>query len=252
MDYETLFDKYKTCVKDLASYTSPPSDLDKIIEKLELNFAKYNNSSSAESQQYYLEIIDSYLTRYAEIKYILDNVLANTSTVVPDYETLLQPFRDEDSEEDTNIPLMGEELLSLIHRESGLKQKSNYLHQLYVELYGHWLDSWNSVDQIRKFMLRFAENEWLDEWAYQYGLLRNEDETDDELRNRIIRKITELFTTLLVKQNNVTFFTCVNDPQIQLTSHNTYLTNDYLCYAPEQTEEYYNSTYITWRDIIWL
>lgn len=229
--------------------TETPQDLIEILDDIELLFSKYNYTSNSQEKENYLNDIEEQLQRYDNIKKIIYHIGASVT-----------PYNADDlliSEEESLIPksqygISGEYILEKLHRESGLRRKDNTIHKLFVELIGRWLDEWDTVEKVRQYSFRFATGEWLNILASEYGLTRLEDETDDEFRKRLLQKCAEKFTTPTLKSNDVLFFTCVKNPKTQLTSKNTYLTNDYLCYADDLTEEYYDSTYVCWRDIRWL
>lgn len=248
------YNELNDAFKKLYSQKNPetPEDLVKILEELELTFSEYKLAKTTEEKDIKLQLIEELFVRYANIKNIIDNVSSSVTPYAVD-----DLFVGLEGSEEKKIPvneygISGEHILERLHRESGLRRKDNYIHKLFVELIGRWIDEWDSVEEIRKFNLKYATGLWLDELASNYGIVRENGQTDDELRERILQKKTERFTTPSVKSHNVTFFSCVRNPKTQLTSKNTYLTNDYLCYADYPTEEYYEDTYVCWRDIRWL
>ena len=246
MEYRELLNEFNTYVENSDEYTA--NDLTDILHEIRTRFTKYDRTRN----EGYLEQIEELLQRYRNIANIITNVERNTSAIIPDYGTLFGYHDEEGIPEDVK-GVMGESVLEKLHRESGLRDKNNYLHVLFVETFGAWMDERDIVADIRQYSLKFAKGVILDLYGYQYGVYRkSDDEDDDDYRQRIIQHINERFTTPIVKSNNVMFFTCVSNPLTQLTSKNTYLTNDYLCYAPDDIEAYYNDNYITWRDIIWL
>lgn len=226
-----------------------PQDLTDVLDEIERLFSLYYYSDDKEKQEALLTDIEYMIQRY----YDIENIVFHVGATVTPYNANDLLISDEESPIPiTQYGISGEYILEKIHRESGLRRKENTIHKLFVELIGRWLDEWDTVEQIRKYSFRFADGVWLDELARNYGVIRLENETDDELRARLLLKKGELFTTPTLKSHDVIFFTCVKDPKTQLTSKNTYLTNDYLCYANDITEEYYDKTYVCWRDIRWL
>ena len=248
-DYNDLKEKFRELNKHRTVDT--PKDLTDILDEIEKSFSQYVYTSDSNKKEEILDYIGDLLQRYENIKNIIYNVSANVTPYSID-ELILNQDNEEYVIPKSQYGVSGEYILEKLHRESGLRRKDNTIHKLFVELIGRWLDEWDTVDQVRKYSLRFATGSWLDELASNYGLYRFEDETDDELKERLLKKKSERFTTPTLKAHGVTFFSCVKDPKIQLTSKNTYLTNDYLCYADNVTEEYYETTYVCWRDIIWL
>ena len=248
------YDELNEAFKKLYSIQTPetPDDLLDILEEIELTFSEYKLAKTEESKEEQLKSIEELIVRYVNIKNIIDNVSVSlTPYAVDDLLVGLE------GSEEKKIPvneygISGENILERLHRESGLRRKDNYIHQLFVELIGRWIDEWDSVEEIRKFNLKYATGEWLNELASNYGINRAKGETDDSLRERILQKKAERFTVPSLKEHKVTFFSCVRNPKTQLTSKNTYLTNDYLGYAEYPTEEYYEDTYVCWRDIRWL
>lgn len=251
VDYTELHDLYSSFVHSENERT--PDDLRELIQLMQQKFRLVDRTTVPSEQNKYLLEIEDLVQEYMDKSEIYEEVTRNTASTIPDYNALLYGVTDEEKKlPPTEYGIAGEYMLEQVHRLSELRRPDNELHMLFVELIGRWIDELDVVEQIRQYDLKNAVKEALDLWGYQYGIYRNDEEEDEELRQRIINKILELFTVPYVLANGVTFFTCVNDPQTQLTSHNTYLTNDYLCYAPIPLEEYFDKTYICWRDIIWL
>lgn len=248
-EYTDLKEKFKELSKQRSVNT--PKDLCDILDEIELCFSKYIYTDYKVEKEQLLEDISDLLQRYKNIENIIENVSASITPYSSD-NLLFDVDNDEQVIPKSQYGISGEFILEKLHRESGLRDKSNTIHQLFVELIGRWIDEWDTVEQVRRFNLKFATGLWLDELASNFGIYRLTDETDEELKKRILRKRYERFTTPSLKANDVTFFTCVKNPKTQLTSKNTYLTNDYLCYATTDIEEYYENTYVCWRDILWL
>lgn len=248
------YEELNEIFKQLYSMKNPdtPEDLVEILEELELTFSEYKLAKTSSEKEEKLQACEELLIRYNNIKNIIDDV---SSSVTPyAIDDLLVNL---EGSEEKKIPVneygvSGETILERLHRQSGLRRKDNYIHQLFVELIGRWIDEWDTVEEIRKFNLKYAKDKWLDELASNYGIIRSDGQTDDELRELILLKKHERFSVPSAKEHNVTFFSCVRNPKTQLTSKNTYLTNDYLGYADYPTEEYYEDMYVCWRDIRWL
>lgn len=250
-DYTELHDLYSSFVH--AENERTPDDLRELIQLMQQKFRLVERTTVPSEQSKYLNEIEDLVQEYMDKSEIYEQVTRNTATTIPDYNALLYGVNDEEKKLPPNeYGIVGEYMLEQVHRLSELRRTDNELHMLFVELIGRWFEELDVVEDIRKYTLKNAVREVLDLWGYQYGIYRTEEEDDESLRQRIINKILELFTVPYVLANGVTFFTCVNDPLVQMTSHNTYLTNDYLCYAPNAIEEYFDDTYICWRDIIWL
>lgn len=248
-EYTDLKEKFKELYRQKGINT--PKDLCDILDEIELCLSKYVYSDDKEVKEQLLTEVSDLLQRYENIENILNNVSASITPYSSD-NLLFDLDNDEQVIPKSQYGISGEFILEKLHRESGLRDKSNTIHQLFVELIGRWIDEWDTVDRVRQFNLKFATGLWLDELSSNFGIYRLDNETDDELRERVLRKRNEIFTTPALKSHGVTFFTCVKNPKTQLTSKNTYLTNDYLCYADDITEEYYENTYVCWRDILWL
>lgn len=250
-NYTELHDEYAEYVHNETENT--PDDLRELILLIKQKFTLLDKTLDTDKQQEYLSDIEDLLEEYRSINSIYDKVISNTASKIPDYDSLLFDFDDEDKKRPNDVyGISGEYMLEQVHRFSELRRKDNEIHQLFVELIGRWIDEYDVVENLRKYSLKNATKEVLDLWGYQYGIYRKDEESDDDLRQRIISKILGRFTTPYVLENDVIFFTCVGNPHDQLTSKNTYLTNDYLCYARNDIEEYFDKNYITWRDIIWL
>lgn len=254
-DYNTLYDEYKRLASNRSTET--PTDLTTILDELDVVFSNYKRASSSEVEAECLEEAEDLLRRYKDISKVVNHV---TLTLNPtNLDTLfyeIGDFEDEETELEKEkvirYGLEGERILEKVHRESALRKKDNEIHQLFVELIGRFFDDLDPISESNKYILKYATGIWLDELAKQYGITRYTDETDNELRKRILQRFNERFTTPQVRKHDITFFTCVNDPKTRLTSKNTYLTNDYLCYGEDVTEEYFELIWVCWRDIIWL
>lgn len=251
LDYTELHNQYAEFVHNENEDT--PDDLRELVQLMQQKFRLIDRSRNPKDQENYLNEINDLIREYNDKAGIYEKVISNTASRIPDYRTLLHGIDDEEKViPPTEYGISGEYMLEQVHKLSELRRPDNELHMLFVELIGRWIDEYDVVENLRKYNLKNATKEVLDLWGYQYGIYRNEEESDDDYRQRIINKLLELFTIPYVLANGVTFFTCVSDPHTRLTSKNTYLTNDYLCYASNDIEEYFNDNYICWRDIIWL
>ena len=251
VDYKELHDIYAGFVHDKTDDT--PDDLQELLVLIKNNFTLLGKTLDINKQNEYLNIINDLIEEYKQKSEIYNHVISNTASKIPDYSKLLDGVMDDEKVIPPNMyGISGDEMLEQVHRFSELRSPSNEIHQLFVELIGRWIDEYDVVENIRKYSLKYATQEVLDLWGYQYGIYRKENENDDDFRQRIINKQLELFTVPYTLENGVTIFTCVSNPHDRLTSHNPYLTNDYLCYARNDIEEYFDKTYICWRDIIWL
>lgn len=129
------------------------------------------------------------------------------------------------------------------------------MHRIIRYTVGWWYDNNDAVKNVRQYMIRYAVGEILDAFAEQYGFTREEGESDESLRNRLLAHFRELFRKdYVTNNNNMKIYTKLQhgNPHENLTSTNTYLSNDYYIYAPDKIRDYWSNKYITWRDIIWL
>lgn len=251
VDYTELHDEYASFVH--MENEDTPDDLRELVQLMQQKFRLIDRSRKASEQEQYLYEVQDLIQEYKDKAEIYEKVISNTASKIPDYDTLLDGVIDEEKKLPPNqYGISGEYMLEQVHRFSELRRRDNELHMLFVELIGRWIDEYDVVENIRKYSLKNATAEVLDLWGFQYGVYRVENETDDHFRQRIVNKMLERFTVPYAKSSGINFFTCVGNPHCQLTSKNTYLSNDYLCQAPNWVAEYFDKHYITWRDIVWL
>lgn len=230
---------------------STPSSIRTAFEQLNDEYYKYTHATSNSAKSVYHDNIVDLIYHFYEVSRIHEQVLVAQSTNIESYDSLMNTI--EAREGFTN---MGAEevhrMLERVHVDSQLRNPNNYMHQFFVDTLGWWFENNDVINLVRKNSLRYGEGAYLDSLAEQYGLRRNEGESDDDLRIRIKESILEKFTTPTVRSSGVIFFTYNEAPHELLTSHNTYLKNDYLCYASLELENYWNDKYICWWDITWL
>lgn len=233
--------------------TETPSDHRELIRLMEQEHDKYNAETDPSKREIYLENLDNYMNIYEDIANIKVNLRKEAVKDAPDYESYFDNVKLSEDNENIEDRAIVEEMLERVNLESALRNHNNKVHQIFRDTVGWWFDNNDIITNLRQFNLRFAKEEYLDEIAWQYGLSRKKDESDDDLRKRIMVRFQELFKVENVQNSGVKFFTKVmGNPYQYLTSTNTYLRNDYFCYSDYETENYWNHRYITWRDIIWL
>ena len=194
----------------------------------------------------YEKEIDS--SKYEELQDIYDKLNVAATTHPLDYSSYID--FDEDVP-DKNDRTLIEEILERVHLNSGIRKHENEVHQILVETIGWYFNEFDVIETLRSYFLKNASSEILDEYAYQYGLVRDDGETDDSLRNRILAYMKETYTVQDVEESGIELFTFVDNPYTQLTSKNTYLSRKYLAHGDETMMNYWDSRYITWRDIVW-
>ena len=228
-----------------------PLDLVELIDDMNEINDKYNYERNPQVKEAYLKKFNYFIDKYYSIQEMMDNVSEIVSSDIPDYSKI---SKVNTLSEDYNPMgrLLVHEMLNKVHMKSQLRNPENEMHKFFYETLGWWFNNYDVIENLRDFSLKYASEEYLECIAEQYGLTRNDGETDDELRERILSHIKEKFTKPTVRASGVTFFTRVNHPHEQLTSHNTYLSNAYQCYAPRSLEEYWENKYICWREIEWL
>lgn len=234
----------------------------KLIEDIQLEHDKYLKALTDEEKEEHLNNILYDFEKYDEYSEILENMELAAVKETPQY-TLDYLADDEEYDviEGENgakfKPMVErasvEEMLERVNIESALRQHSNPVHQIFRDTIGWWMDNNDVIVKLRELSIRFAKSEYLDQLAYQFGLTRKKDETDDDLRKRIMLHLQELYKVSNLRNSNVKFFSRTpSNPYTCMTSRNTFLTNRYFCYADDETENYWYNNYITWRDIIWL
>ena len=240
---------------DETSNKKTPSDLIDVVEKIRTEYERYNTSTSDKEKNEALSKIDIYMQEYDDLEWIFDNLKKNAATDVPKYE--IKDYDYEDSQH-PDIPIgdvIVDDMLEKVHVESSLRRHDNIMHQIIHETIGWWYDHYNSVLNVRQLILKNASGDYLDELASQYGFYRKDGETDDELKERIRKHMLEVFRKdFICNQANLKIFTKTGhgNPNENLTSTNTFLTNDYYIKGSDEDVEYWSNKYLTWRDIIWL
>lgn len=231
-----------------------PSDHRSLIKLMEQENNKYLAESNPTRKNVYLENLNTYMDTYENIANIKVNLQKEAVKDTPSYDSYLNDeLIGNDENPSLNNRALVEEMLERVNLESALRNPDNIVHQIFRDTIGWWFDNNDVITSIRSFNLRFAEGSYLDEIAWQYGLSRKEDESDEDLRKRILARFQEYYTIKHVQNSDVTFFTKVmGNPYQYLTSPNTYLRNDYFGYSDYEIENYWYHRYITWRDIIWL
>lgn len=245
-DYDTIKEYIRKLKGNASNITQ--SNLHDTYELILDSFEDYERAYTDEDKQTALELVDTYINQYEEIKEIY-NRLDEAATSNPiDYNNLLD--FDEEAPNANNRSIM-EEVLERVHMDSGLRQHDNEVHNILLETIGWYFNEIDTVNMLRSFFLKNAEGVVLDEFAYQYGISRNVDEDDITFRNRITAHMKELYRVRDVLESGVKLFTKVDNPYTQLTSTNTYLSHEYLAHADSIVQDYFMKRYIWWHDITW-
>lgn len=243
------YKEIKKCVQDIQANqpTIVEADLYEISTTLIDCWNEYEEMGSIEStrKQDLLVLMDSLLDKFDSIRKIYQTLQENATTKPYEYN-----YEIDRNPMDLDRSLI-EEVMERVHMQSGLRRHDNEVHNIFRETLGWYFNELDSVEQVRSFLLKNATGAYLDEYAYQYGLARNDNETDDELRARIYAHKKELFKVSDVKSTSVDLFTYVDNPYTQMTSKNTYLSHKYLAHANKNVEDYWFNRYITWREVEW-
>lgn len=211
-------------------------------------FNDYESEIDDSEKEQIWSLINSYIDKYEELEEIYDKLEYAATSHPIDYTSYIDFDEENPNPNDRSFI---EEILERVHIRSDLRKHENEVHQILVETLGWYFNEIDSVEMLRSFLLKNAKDEILDEYAYQYGLLRVTGESDESLRYRILAHMKESYKVPEVKQSGIDLFTYVDNPYTQLTSKNTYLSRKYLAHGDETMMNYWDKKYITWRDIVW-
>jgi len=214
---------------------------------IDSTFKEYEKEIDSTEKEQLWELINAYLDKYEDLEDIYEKLSIAATSHPIDYSKEIT-FDDETPRKDRYLI---EEILERVHLRSGLRQHDNEVHQILVETLGWYFNEIDAIEMLRSYFLKNASDYVLDEFAYQYGLLREEGESDESLRHRILALLKESFNVNDIKATGVDLFTYVENPYTQLTSKNTYLSRKYLAHGTDLMMDYWDKRYITWRDIVW-
>lgn len=206
------------------------------------------NDYKTSRQDNVLEYLDVLLDSYEEKRKIYKKLEEAASTTPTRY---IEPRSITGEDMDEFDRLLIEEAMERVHIKSKLREHDNEVHNIFRETLGWMFNKFDSIEMLRSFMLKNATGVYLDEYAYQFGLTRRDDESDESLRARILAYLKELFRVRDVKDSGIELFTYVENPITQLTSKNTYLSHKYLAHGEEPIMDYWENRYITRGGIVW-
>ena len=140
-----------------------------------------------------------------------------------------------------------------------LKSKNNDGRLVLDGTIGEYLENYNN--NFKNYFLSRASGKWLDLHGLDYGILRLDNESDKQYRERIMLINSILMRVLDFNKLNINLWVYdsnVAEGDEYLTSRNTYLQIDrnhglpnFLGYADEFTKEYVSNKFIG-GEILWL
>lgn len=80
----------------------------------------------------------------------------------------------------------GEGIINRLHPDTPLRKETNDGHKFIHGTIGEYLDRWMSKHNFHQYFLLTATGKYLDLHGIEYGVFRNEDESDDDYRKRIL------------------------------------------------------------------
>ncbi len=212
------------------------------------SFDEYEREYDVSKKESLFELIDSLIDKHKEIEAIYDKLSYAATTHPLDYSSYFDVSEDNPNPDDRTLI---EEIMERVHIDSHLRRHDNEVHQILRETIGWYFNELDVIQSLRAFLLKNASGIILEEYAYQYGLQREEGESDTSLRYRILAHMKESYRVPDVEASGIDLFTYVEDPYTQLTSKNTYLSRKYLGHGSDIMMDYWDGRYMTWRDIVW-
>lgn len=129
----------------------------------------------------------------------------------------------------------GEEILDFnrLNPNSNLSNPNSDGYKLFDNTLGWFLDNKIDNDILSQTLILTASGMYLDLLGRTKGIYRNNDESDDVYRNRIICLINLQFNKADLENIGCEVFDYVEEIDKQVTSKNTLLSNQYLIYADD-------------------
>ena len=146
-------------------------------------------------------------------------------------------------------------LVDMLPRHSSLQSVDNPLRVVLDRSLGEFMDRVDSEVVFDGLFLQSASGGWLDAHGRDYGVVRKQDESDKDYRNRIIFEKLEYLTVRNLQEiYGVALYVLVdtfNPSENMLTSDNPYLDNEYMAVADETTREIINNKFVVGDGVIW-
>ena len=147
-------------------------------------------------------------------------------------------------------------LVDMLPEHNSLKNTNNELRQVLDNSAGAWFDNRNIQDFYENLYFQSATGKWLDLHGQDYGVTRQEDETDDDYRQRIIQDVLEHLTpAYLMEMFDLPVYSYVADYDPTdniLTSDNPYLNKQgYMATAPEETQDFIGNKFVLGEGLTW-
>lgn len=152
----------------------------------------------------------------------------------------------------------GEEIIDRLDENSTLRQLGNPARKLILNTVGEWLDRYADDDYNSQLFITEATGRYLDVIGNDYAILRNENETDEHYRKKIIyNRLGHLTIKYLLEIYDLELFVYVenfNPSENDLTSDNYYITfpNGLMCSADNMTKEALSKKFVIGGDLKWL
>ena len=151
----------------------------------------------------------------------------------------------------------GAGIVERLHVNSVLRDENHPTRKLLDYTIGAWLDDYSVTDLFENIFLESATGKWLDVHGKQYGVTRQEDESDDNYRQRIIYEgLDRLNSNYLCDIYGLTLYVYVssyNPSNNTLTSDNEYMNKEgFMSIADDETKAIINSKFILDGGITWL
>lgn len=134
----------------------------------------------------------------------------------------------------------GKEMLSedRLNPVSNLSNPESDGYKLFDFTIGYELDKIDDEDLLKQLFVNTATGDYLDLHGSIYGVYRYDGESDDDFRNRIINNSNFKLCIYDIEQLNGTVVCYVQDLNVQATSKNDLLSNEYIIEADENCKKY--------------
>ena len=148
-------------------------------------------------------------------------------------------------------------IVELLPQHSALQNEDNPLRVVLDRSLGEFMDRVDSEAVFDGLFLQSASGGWLDAHGRDYGVIRKQDESDDDYRNRIVFEKLEYLTVRNLQDIfGLTLFVFVDDFDASencLTSDNLYISDKFMSVASDELKEILNKKFMLDDDgITWL